>query len=583
MRRLMTAFVMVALTLTMLETIPANQAAARDNNNRPQIHRDRPRDVKNAVPRRLPDRSTQQKTAAQRASALAGRAVRWPAGASGVVGGTGPRSLSLGPVAVSGSPSSARRVRVLDRAATDRTGVRGVLVEIAQAAAGSTPSPAERISVNYSGFGHAYGANWPSRLRMFVYPACLLTTPKLAACQVATPIASKLDPATQTVTGTASATQLRSASTVVALTAVAASSSGTGDFSATPMAASSSWTGGGSSGGFGWSYPIGAVPANNGPAPSVDLSYSSQAVDGRTASSNNQSSQLGEGWDNDSAYIERGYVTCKDVGVAGKYDLCWKTDNAHLVLNGSSAELIKRSDGTWRLSTDDGSRVRRLTSTAAGNQDNDKEYWELTTSDGTRYYFGRTAIPDQTGDPQSVWWVPVNGNDSGEPCYGSGTTYATRFCKQAWRWNLDYVVDPSGNAMSYWYSSENNYYAKNQVASPGTEYIRGGRLTRIDYGLRAGSTAAAPFQVAFTGAVRCLAATGCDTYSKAKWPDTPYDQICASTATCTGKFAPSFFTRYRLCNITTKVRKAGAYAIATPGPSPTSSSTPATFPTGHCG
>ncbi|NHA01772.1 hypothetical protein G5V59_24360 [Nocardioides sp. W3-2-3] len=159
-----------------------------------------------------------------------------------------------------------------------------------------------------------------------------------------------------------------------------------------------------------------------------------------------------------------------------------------------------------------------------------------------------------------MWWVPVNGNDSGEPCYSAGTTYATRFCKQAWRWNLDYVVDPSGNAMSYWYTSENNYYAKNQVASPGTEYIRGGRLTRIDYGLRAGSTAAAPFQVAFMGAVRCLAATGCDTYSKAKWPDTPYDQICASTATCTGKFAPTFFTRYRLSNITTKIRKAGAYA-----------------------
>ncbi|NHA01771.1 hypothetical protein G5V59_24355 [Nocardioides sp. W3-2-3] len=80
------------------------------------------------------------------------------------------------------------------------------------------------------------------------------------------------------------------------------------------------------------------MPGNNGPAPSVDLSYSSQSVDGRTAASNNQSSHLGEGWDAGDAYIERGYATCKDDGVAGKYDLCWKTDNAHLVLNGSSAE-----------------------------------------------------------------------------------------------------------------------------------------------------------------------------------------------------------------------------------------------------
>ncbi|NHA01770.1 hypothetical protein G5V59_24350 [Nocardioides sp. W3-2-3] len=171
------------------------------------MHRDRPKDVKNAAPRRLPGRSAQHAAAAQRASALADKAVRWPAAADGVVGGAGPRSLSLGPVAVTASSSSARRVRVLDRASTDRTGVRGVLVEIASMAAGPSGTSPQRISVDYSGFGHAYGANWPSRLRMFAYPGCLLTTPKLAACQVATPIASKVDPATQTVTGTASATQ----------------------------------------------------------------------------------------------------------------------------------------------------------------------------------------------------------------------------------------------------------------------------------------------------------------------------------------------------------------------------------------
>ena len=41
------------------------------------------------------------------------------------------------------------------------------------------------------------------------------------------------------------------------------------------------------------------------------------------------------------------------------------------------------------------------------------------------------------------------GNNSGEPCYNS--TSANAWCQQAWRWNLDYVVDPHGNAMTYWY------------------------------------------------------------------------------------------------------------------------------------
>lgn len=555
------------MALTVLgvnQPTPATASAARDGE-RPKVEREQPRDVQDVSPRRLPARSKQHQASVRRATSVSGRAVTWPSAKDGIVGGASARTLSLGPVSVTpGAPTSlARRVRVLDRAASTRAGVDGVLLEVSTASpsgSGSTAAPASaRITVDYAGFGHAYGAGWVGRLQLNSYPACLVTTPKRPACQIATPIDSTVNTKTHSISASVPATQLRS-TTVLALAAVAASTSGTGDFSATPMAQSSSWTAGGSSGNFGWSYPISAIPANNGPAPSIDLAYSSQSVDGRTAATNNQSSQLGEGWDVDSAYIERGYSTCKDDGVAGKYDLCWKSDNAHLVLNGQSNELIKRSDGTWRLSSDDGSRVRRLTSTAAGNQDNDKEYWELTTSDGTKYYFGRTAVPDQTGDTQSVWWTPVNGNNSGEPCYSSGTTYATRFCKQAWRWNLDYVVDPSGNGMSYWYASESNYYAKNQVASPGTQYIRGGRLTRIDYGLRTGATAAAPFQAVFTGAFRCLAATGCDTYSKAKWPDTPYDQICASTATCTGKFAPTFFTRYRLSKVTTKIRKSAAYS-----------------------
>lgn len=570
LRRVLAMAAVLALVTTVLGLLQPtpNATATATAGNRPAVDTDDPTTVQDVQGRTSPARTADQKTAAARSAALTDRPVTWPAKRSGIVGTPGHTTLSLSPVSIASptsttatSTTAARRVDVVDRSTTDKTGIKGVLVKIAPKDGGTLPaskSNTARVTIGYESFGHAYGANWPGRLRLYLYPACLLTTPRLAACQVATPVKATNDLKAKRISATLSGTQLRSA-TVVALTAVAASSSGTGDFSATPLAPSSSWTAGGSSGDFNWSYALRAIPGNGGPEPKINLAYSAQSVDGRTASTNNQASQVGEGWDVGSSYIERGYVTCKDDGLAGKYDLCWKSDNAHLVLNGQSSELIKRSDGTWRLSSDDGSRVRRLTSTATGNKDNDKEYWELTTSDGTRYYFGRTAIPDQTGDTQSVWWTPVNGNNSGEPCYSAGTTYATRFCNQAWRWNLDYVVDPHGNGMSLWYAAESNYYAKNQVASPGTQYIRGGRLTRIDYGLRTGSTAAAPFQAVFTGSLRCLAATGCDTYSKAKWPDTPYDQICASTAACTGKFAPTFFTRYRLSKVTTKVRKSAAY------------------------
>ena len=40
-----------------------------------------------------------------------------------------------------------------------------------------------------------------------------------------------------------------------------------------------------------------------------------------------------------------------------------------------------------------------------------------------------------------MWTVPVFGDDSGEPGYDQGTAFADRAATQAWRWNLDYVVD----------------------------------------------------------------------------------------------------------------------------------------------
>ena len=52
------------------------------------------------------------------------------------------------------------------------------------------------------------------------------------------------------------------------------------------------------------------------------------------------------------------------------------------------------------------------------------------------------------------------GNGTGEPCHK--TTFATSFCQQGWRWNLDYVVDPHGNAEVLNYTAETNQYRREQ-------------------------------------------------------------------------------------------------------------------------
>ncbi|MFJ3658811.1 RHS repeat-associated core domain-containing protein [Streptomyces nigra] len=315
----------------------------------------------------------------------------------------------------------------------------------------------------------------------------------------------------------------------------------------------------------------------------MGISYNSASVDGRTAGENNQTSVVGEGFSITESYIERKYGACKDDGHSGKGDLCWKYANATLVLNGKAVELVnactdksacdaaaqsQASGGTWKLKNEDGTRVEHLTG-ASGNGDDNTEYWKVTDASGNQYYFGKHRMPGWSDkgttdtaddDPvtNSVWTVPVSGDDSGEPCYKS-TGFADSFCKQAWRWNLDYVVDTHGNASTYWYSRETNYYSQNaDTTVNGTSYHRGGYLNRIDYGLRSDLIYAKPAaqQVRFTYAERCVVPDGCSSLTeatKANWPDVPFDMICASSTKCTTQIGPSFFTRKRLTDVTTSI------------------------------
>jgi hypothetical protein len=305
-------------------------------------------------------------------------------------------------------------------------------------------------------------------------------------------------------------------------------------------------------------------PPAAGPAPSLNLSYDSGSIDGRLPTTNNQPSWAGEGFSLSSdSYVERSYVSCDDDGHKDKYDLCWKDDNATLVLNGSSSELVKDDDtGAWRLKNDNASKVELLT--GADNGAWSGEHWQVVAGDGTRYVFGLHKLPgaDAGTRTNSAFTVPVFSDDAGEPCHDD--TFTTSSCTMGWRWNLDYVVDTHGNASTYWYTKETNNYAKNGDADPGTAYIRGGYLNRIEYGQRADDlfTTSAPQRVSFTVAERCLASgDGCDELTKStqgNWPDVPFDAICADGKACTGQTGPSFFTRKRLTGITTQVWDAAA-------------------------
>lgn len=341
---------------------------------------------------------------------------------------------------------------------------------------------------------------------------------------------------------------------------------GGGNYAATPFTTSAQWSQGGSSGSFSWSYPFTAPTPSAGPAPALGISYDSGSVDGRTSVSNNQSSVIGDGFELTSSYIERRYTPCANDGAAeAKQDLCWRGEQLNLVLNGSASELVQVGPDSFISRSDDGTKVERLT--GADNGDNNGEHWRVTTAEGVRYVFGKNKLPDaQASSPvtESVWTAPVFkiGTTSNDPAQADEC--AATQCKEAWRWNLDLVQDLHGNVATYWYQAETNHYRRG--GDTPVAYERGGRLVAVDYGLRAGALFNAQgerttpsHRMVLSYDERCLAAE-CGTLTetnKAKWPDVPFDSVCAAGEACTDQKAPTFFTRKRLTKVTSQSRSAG--------------------------
>jgi RHS repeat-associated protein len=487
----------------------------------------------------------------------------------------GPAATASPPGVAAAAAAAPRQVRVTmaSRRAAAAAGVSGVILTMSRAD-GTAAAARLHVSLDYRSFAYADSGDYAARLRLVELPACALTTPRVASCRVQKPLPSADDVTTDRLGANITLPAAGIAAPAVVLAATTSPSGSAGDYSATPLSEAGSWAQGGSSGAFTYSYPVSVPPVPGGLAPQISLDYNSQAVDGLTSSTNNQASWIGDGWDYQPGYIEQDYQTCsQDTALPSADqtgDLCWSADNTvTLSLNGQDTTLVDDPSTGWHAQADNGDRIQYKTGTVNGTHDGD--YWVVTDPDGTSYYFGLGELPGYaSGDTQtdSAWTVPVYSPTSGQPCYNA--TFADSHCEQAWRWNLDYVTDSHADAEALFYTTQANYYAADKGTTATASYVQAGALSKIEYGLRAGSiygsTPAA--EVTFTTATdRTDVPTG-----------STGDLACSSGAACDVQ-SPTFWSRYRLTTIATQTLKGSAlapvdsWALAQDYPNPGDSTT----------
>lgn len=384
-----------------------------------------------------------------------------------------------------GATPEAVKLRVAGDAETRASGIVGVLLDVTDASSGAVPDGEVELTLSYETFAGLGKGDWATRLRLVRIPACDTASPECAPEIL--PTTNNLDDQTVTAvvpvaespepTASVASFQARSAVTVSgsgSIAVMAAASGPAGNWGATKLAPSSTWGTSGGTGAFTWSYPIEVPTVQAGPTPDLSLSYSSAASDGRTPATNNQAGWLGEGFDLSTGYIERSYVPCDQNQAGGNNagrpsgDLCWGVENATMVFNGGAVELVKdTATGTWKAKNDDGSRIEHIFG-GAYNGGEANEYWKVTTPDGIQYTFGRgRRSAADTTDLKSSLLVPVYGNQTGERCYKAPNAggFASSRCNQVWRWNLEYVVDMSGNSMTYRYERDSNGYVYDYTAN----------------------------------------------------------------------------------------------------------------------
>jgi RHS repeat-associated protein len=494
---------------------------------------------------------------------------------------SGQQSAGNLPISVAAAGTSARpasvTVDVAPRRVAAAAKVSGLLMRIAGIGSGAVT-----VALNYSRMAQNYGGSWGSRLKLVELPACAESDPTAPACQTQLAIptvnngkglvfakvglgdaVAAMPPRDGRASPTLAAQLTSGADGAVVLAAVSAPGGAQGTYAATSLTPEGSWVV--QNGGFSYSYPISLPTSLGNTTPSMTLSYSSQTIDGESSAQNPQGSQLGDGWTYSPGFIEQSFEPCSQdssATAAEAGDECWDGWNATLSLAGQSSTLIGSGPGTWHPQSDDGTKVQLMTNGANGISGSySDEYWVVTTTDGTKYYFGSDHVPGDNSSSLttgSAWNVPVYCPASTDPCYSSSSGTSS-WAQMPYRWNLDYVVDPDNNLTVYHYDTETNYYMRGGATGSGTltSYVRDGYLTDFEYGWHLSDATASPAvlpadKVVIGSSPRCTASS-CTTVNSTNYPDVPTDQICASGDTSCDNASPTYFSEQRTTSITTEV------------------------------
>ena len=154
------------------------------------------------------------------------------------------------------------------------------------------------------------------------------------------------------------------------------------------------------------SIPLGVPPGRKGVQPSLALAYASSARNG----------MVGVGWSLDVGAIERSTKN----GVPHYTG----SDTFTLMLQGVSSDLVQIADGTYRAK-DEGAFLHIANTGAAG--------WEVRDKSGTRYFFGQTSASQMENGGQIFLWA------------------------------LDKVLDPTGNALTVSYLTDQHQLYPSQI------------------------------------------------------------------------------------------------------------------------
>ncbi len=334
--------------------------------------------------------------------------VAWPTAGAVTVDVTAGGSAKAGTLPVRVSPAAGASTRaaapdLVEVAVRERT-ADGLLlaVRLGDGKAGRAPVT---LTVDYSAFRDAYGGDWASRL-------------SLAGVDGTATVADvRNDPAAGTVSARVSADP---AGGVISLAAPPAGS--TGDYKATSLSASGTWQVATQGGGFSWRYGMAVPPVPGGLEPEVEAAYSSSAVDGRwwpPTTSRPGSARAGTcGPASSSGRTRPASTTWAATTARPRPATCAGGPTTPRCRSATArSELVFDAAGVWRPEDDDGSKVERVDRRRT-NGDNDGEYWRVTTTDGTQYYFGLNRLPG---------WTPASRRPSRPgPCRSSATTAASR-------------------------------------------------------------------------------------------------------------------------------------------------------------